>query len=207
MMKITREMEYEEEDLLGIKKQKTDKFSEVAELLDVCWLEIHGKMDTRMLSVKTTYAAYLVFKFGEDIDGLNFPPLEVSVRFVSGGGGGWHTVYMDPDYQEQVGQMDPDDPDDQEQVGQMDPDDQEQVGQICISKSLILKFPELTHWVERERQFPRERGDGWMEIEMGEFFNDRGDDGDVEMSLMEVDNGEWKSGLIIQGIELRPKEG
>ncbi|KAF8392011.1 hypothetical protein HHK36_022351 [Tetracentron sinense] len=160
----------------------TPQFSEVAELHFVCWLEIHGKMDTRMLSVKTTYAAYLVFKFREGINGRHFPPLEVSVRFVRGGGGGWHTVYMDPDYQEQV-------------------------GQIRISTSLIRRFPELTNCVERKRQFLRDRGDGWMEMEMGEFFNDRGDDGDVEMSLMEVDDYKWKSGLIIQGIELRQKEG
>ncbi|KAK9009762.1 hypothetical protein V6N11_036290 [Hibiscus sabdariffa] len=51
----------------------------------------------------------------------------------------------------------------------------------------------------------RERGDGWMEAEMGEFFNENGDDGTVEFSLKELDTSYHKRGLIIEGIELRPK--
>ncbi|THU52025.1 hypothetical protein C4D60_Mb06t37250 [Musa balbisiana] len=49
------------------------------------------------------------------------------------------------------------------------------------------------------------RDDGWMEAELGEFYNEEGEDGEVEMSLMEVKGGHWKKGLIIQGIEIRPK--
>ena len=38
---------------------------------------------------------------------------------------------------------------------------------------------------------------------MGEFFNNDGDDGEVAMSLFEVEWGDWKSGgLIVEGIEL-----
>ncbi|KAK8599718.1 hypothetical protein V6N13_060458 [Hibiscus sabdariffa] len=33
---------------------------------------------------------------------------------------------------------------------------------------------------EDEPRHVRERGDGWMEVEMGEFFNERGDNGSVE---------------------------
>ncbi|XP_048141071.1 F-box protein PP2-B11-like isoform X2 [Rhodamnia argentea] len=50
----------------------------------------------------------------------------------------------------------------------------------------------------------RERADGWMEIEMGEFHNENGDDGTLVCSLREVVRP--KSGLIVEGIELRPKE-
>ncbi|KAF8369755.1 hypothetical protein HHK36_032225 [Tetracentron sinense] len=163
------------------------RFSDVAELLDVFWLEIHGKMDTQMLSMKTTYAAYLVYKFTEDTYGLG--PVEVSVKFVRGGGGGWHTVYMDSDGSLRR----------KHQIFQ-------QTGQVRVSSSYTLSFPALAHLVQRKRQLPRERGDGWIEIEMGEFFNNRGEDGEVEMSLIEVKGGKSKSGLIIQGIELRPKE-
>ncbi|KAI3952980.1 hypothetical protein MKX01_028672 [Papaver californicum] len=35
------------------------RFAKVAELKWVCWLEIRGKLDTRLLSPKTFYAAYL----------------------------------------------------------------------------------------------------------------------------------------------------
>ena len=56
----------------------------------------------------------------------------------------------------------------------------------------------------------RKRGDGWMEVKMGELFTGEDDDDvhEVEMRLWEttgyvvyVDYG-----LVVQGIELRPKE-
>ena len=57
-------------------------------------------------------------------------------------------------------------------------------------------------------QLSRRRKDGWMEIKLGSFFNGWGDDdGEVEMQLLEVEVGEMKSGLIVQGIEVRLKEG
>lgn len=50
-----------------------------------------------------------------------------------------------------------------------------------------------------------EREDGWMEIELGEFFN--GENYEVvKMSLMEVKGCHLKGGLVIEGIELRPKD-
>ncbi|PON72905.1 Phloem protein [Trema orientale] len=54
-------------------------------------------------------------------------------------------------------------------------------------------------------QLPQDRGDGWKEIEMGNFFNENGEDGVVSCSLKEVSGkGPW-SGLVVEGIELRPK--
>ncbi|KAK9180345.1 hypothetical protein WN943_029554 [Citrus x changshan-huyou] len=47
------------------------------------------------------------------------------------------------------------------------------------------------------------RGNGWMEIEMGVFFNVTGEDGTVVCSVFGFDRS--KSGIIIQGVELRPK--
>ncbi|KAK0608720.1 hypothetical protein LWI29_035031 [Acer saccharum] len=49
------------------------------------------------------------------------------------------------------------------------------------------------------------RGDGWMEIEMGEFFSEHGDDGIVVCSLFDFHGGNTEGGLIVEGIELRPK--
>ncbi|MBA0740471.1 hypothetical protein Gogos_013671 [Gossypium gossypioides] len=57
-----------------------------------------------------------------------------------------------------------------------------------------------------EPRYIRERGDGWMEIEMGAFFNNCGDDGSVEFSVWEAHTNYVKQGLIIEGIELRPKD-
>ncbi|KAF8691706.1 hypothetical protein HU200_040092 [Digitaria exilis] len=52
---------------------------------------------------------------------------------------------------------------------------------------------------------PRERVDGWMELEMGELQNDEGEDGEVSIKLMET-SATVMSGLIVQGIEIRPKK-
>ncbi|KAK5804792.1 hypothetical protein PVK06_032443 [Gossypium arboreum] len=59
---------------------------------------------------------------------------------------------------------------------------------------------------QNETQHVREREDRWMEVEMGEFFNEFGGDGTVQFSLREVDTSYSKQGLIIEGIELRPKD-
>lgn len=56
----------------------------------------------------------------------------------------------------------------------------------------------------KKGRFPRQRSDGWMEIKLGDFFNNLGDDGEVEMRLIETDYYKWKSGLLVRGIEIRP---
>ncbi|XP_010241130.1 PREDICTED: putative F-box protein PP2-B12 isoform X2 [Nelumbo nucifera] len=148
------------------------RFSEVAELLNVCWLEIHGKIETRMLSPRTIYEAYLVFKLAENRRGLDILPAELSVRFAATEGGDIRSVYLDPQSPHQLPPM----------------------------------FPPPILEGRQKAQYPQERKDGWLEIQMGEFFNDRGEDGEVEMNLMQVKGGHWKRGLIIQGIEIRPKQ-
>ncbi|KAM3704727.1 hypothetical protein ACB098_03G027300 [Castanea mollissima] len=47
-------------------------------------------------------------------------------------------------------------------------------------------------------------GDGWLEIELGEFFSGEANE-EVKMSLMEVKGYQLKGGLVIEGIEVRPK--
>ncbi|XP_026438450.1 F-box protein PP2-B10-like [Papaver somniferum] len=56
--------------------------------------------------------------------------------------------------------------------------------------------------------FARERGDGWMEVEMGHFYNGGDNEGvEVHMSVLETERRVHKQGLIVQGMELRPKVG
>ncbi|KAM7485470.1 hypothetical protein LguiA_001479 [Lonicera macranthoides] len=51
----------------------------------------------------------------------------------------------------------------------------------------------------------RRRGkDGWIEIEIEQFFNDSGDDGEVETQLSCIVFED--SNLIVEGIEFRPKD-
>ncbi|KAM7474180.1 hypothetical protein LguiB_021423 [Lonicera macranthoides] len=56
---------------------------------------------------------------------------------------------------------------------------------------------------EGHGRIPEEREDGWMEIELGEFFSNERDK-EVKMRLMEVKGLQLKGGLIIEGIEVRP---
>ncbi|RID60255.1 hypothetical protein BRARA_F03423 [Brassica rapa] len=49
----------------------------------------------------------------------------------------------------------------------------------------------------------RKGGDGWMEAELGELYNESCCD-DISGSVVETESPYWKRGLIIQGFEFRP---
>ncbi|XP_042455596.1 F-box protein At2g02240-like isoform X2 [Zingiber officinale] len=53
----------------------------------------------------------------------------------------------------------------------------------------------------------RLREDGWLQVELGEFYNNEGDEGEMEATLWETQELHWKQGLIIHGLEIRPKKG
>ncbi|GLT87984.1 hypothetical protein SLE2022_060310 [Rubroshorea leprosula] len=57
--------------------------------------------------------------------------------------------------------------------------------------------------VQNDYQYPIERGDGWLELELGEFFNEGGEDSILEIRIFHFD-GSWKRGVFIEGIEIRP---
>ncbi|XP_059286924.1 F-box protein At2g02240-like [Lycium ferocissimum] len=133
------------------------RFSEVAQLWYVCWLEIRGKIGTKILSKGTKYVAYLVFKLEVEFMGLD--TVDAVVRFVD---------------------------------SQSDTEVDERTSVVSLSG------------LGPSEKLPLSRGDGWKEIEMGNFFNDKGEDGEVEVRLMDI-RGHVKSGLIIQGIEFRPE--
>ncbi|PIM97605.1 hypothetical protein CDL12_29925 [Handroanthus impetiginosus] len=61
------------------------------------------------------------------------------------------------------------------------------------------------HFPSRETgKIAQKRDDGWIEIEMGKFYNGCGDDGEVEAWLIDINSPYGKSGLIVEGIEFRP---
>ncbi|XVF65118.1 hypothetical protein PTKIN_Ptkin09bG0221200 [Pterospermum kingtungense] len=132
------------------------RFSEVAELKEVWWLDVEGTIETKLLSPKTTYVAYLVHKFARSKYGFEKKPVDLHVRLEASDAGRTFRVFLDPS----------------------------------------ANIP----------QFSRERGDGWMEVKLGEFFNEHGDDGKALCSLRELDNYTAKKGIIIEGIDIRPKE-
>ncbi|KAL0454755.1 UNVERIFIED_CONTAM: F-box protein PP2-B15 [Sesamum latifolium] len=56
-----------------------------------------------------------------------------------------------------------------------------------------------------EGEVVRARGDGWLEVELGEFYNN-GSEKEVKMWFRETKGVHLKGGLLVEGIELRPKE-
>ncbi|KAF8648436.1 hypothetical protein HU200_060813 [Digitaria exilis] len=55
-------------------------------------------------------------------------------------------------------------------------------------------------------RLPQERPDGWLELELGDWYNHGDDEIDVCASVKETRfGGNWKKGLIVQGLEIRPK--
>ncbi|TXG65158.1 hypothetical protein EZV62_006433 [Acer yangbiense] len=115
-------------------------FSEVAVLRTTNWLEIEGKIKTGMLSSNTKYGAYLVIKIRNSAYGLDLEKAELLV---------------------QVG-----DDHDQARTGSTylfgNPDRKNNVEHLRSSSRLI----EVDDDDDDEEQILKERGDGWMEIEL-----------------------------------------
>ncbi|KAL8114433.1 putative F-box protein PP2-B12 [Apium graveolens] len=140
------------------------RFSEVAVLQYVWWLDIRGKMKTGMLSPHTTYETCLVYKLYENAYGLE--SAKASIRFVK----------------------------DREDV----PSDEALTIYPDTRTSAYnseQRNGAVSHW----------RKDGWMEIKTGEFETGARDDDEVETRFMSIE-GQIKGGLIVQGIEFRPKQ-
>ncbi|CAI9776087.1 unnamed protein product [Fraxinus pennsylvanica] len=139
------------------KSQMDSSFSMVAKLLSVWWLDIRGKIDTKMLSPKTQYAVYLVYKLEQNYYGLG--SANAMIKFL------------------------------------IREDDAKAKKRAT---TLRLQPPGYTN----SQNAVARRPDGWMEVVMGHFYNDKGDEGMVEARLLETDC--QKSGLIVEGIEFRP---
>ncbi|XP_011656734.2 putative F-box protein PP2-B8 [Cucumis sativus] len=150
-----------------------NRFGEVVVLLDICLLEVSGKISCRMLSPATTYAAYFVFKMKKrKYYGFNLDPVEAMLGVVGDDCHG-KNVCLDPDLD---------------------------------SPSWLHQF---LPWAESNQNMsefeqPNWRSDGLFEIELGEFQTN-GKDDEVEVILREDNRCSPKSGLVVVGIDIRPK--
>lgn len=166
--------------LSGINLIYLNRFLEVAELITVCWLEIRGRIDIRMLSPSTLYAAYLVFKFTPDSYGFKNQPIEVRVGLVDGEAT-QRTVYLNSERRGSGPRH-----------------------RHHFRRNRGLELEDVRG--EGMDRYPKERGDSWLEVGLGEFFCEGDCDGEMEVKVLEVKKLFWKGGLIIHGIEIRPKE-
>ena len=60
------------------------RFEEVAELLNVCWMEARNGFDCRKLSANTEYRVLFFIKFGERPHGWNALPIKFSIKTPDG---------------------------------------------------------------------------------------------------------------------------
>ncbi|XP_034683743.1 putative F-box protein PP2-B12 [Vitis riparia] len=133
------------------------RFSEIAYLNDVCWLEIRGRINACMLSPITNYAAYLVFKLWKTISyGFEGVVVNSSIK----------------------------------------------IGDETTARRSYLKR-RRRHSAEEGIPYPTQRKDGWLEIELGEFLSKGGEDIGVKITQL---SNQWKRGLMVEGIEIRPKD-
>ncbi|XP_058770651.1 putative F-box protein PP2-B12 [Vicia villosa] len=166
------------------------RFSEVAELVSVCWFEIRGWINTSMLSPQTSYGAYLVFKAtGSGTYGFEYQPVEASI-VIAGGDHVERNVFLDAERGRRLRY-------------QIVP---RRFRTGIFSRAPFVEAPVApTESVEDMQKYPKDRPDGWLEMELGEFFNEGDDDKEMEIGVYEVKGGGWKGGLVVQGIEIRPK--
>jgi len=144
------------------------RFETVAELLEVCLFEIRGRINSRVISPKTRYSAYIVYKKLNICYGFENVAVEVVVGVVG------------QDLEESCRRY------------------------ICFDETMDEQFRRRDRGKNLVK--PERRKDGWMEIKIGEFFNEGGllNDDEIEMVALEAKQRHWKRGLIIQGIEIRP---
>lgn len=156
------------------------RFREVVELRTICWLQINGKFNTQMLSSRTDYGVYLIFKFADRAYGLDTLPSEVSVEV--GNFKMQSKVYLSrQDKSKQA------------------------VDSVGFPNRMTRSRAQGRDGSRSNDGAPCEREDGWMEIELGSFYNHGGENKEVEMGLKEVTGEHLKGGLIVEGIEIRPK--
>ena len=147
----------------------------MAELRTTCWLEIHGKISTQILSANTRYGAYLIMKISNRAYGLDSIPSEVLVKV--GNEICHNMIYLHHE----------------------DRKKQQMECMFYRNRTEVLS----KRVIEGTEGISNERKDGWMEIELGEFFSGEANE-EVKMSLMEVKGYQLKGGIIIEGIEVRP---
>ncbi|KAL9257620.1 putative F-box protein PP2-B2 [Drosera capensis] len=152
------------------------RFLEVAELIGVCWLQIVGNMHTSLLSAGTNYAVYLVFKMTEEAFGFHTAKKATTVR-TAVGKTNTIEVLLEPN--------------------------QGPLERLRLRLLGRFGFVPSRPAEEGDEKCPKRRSEGWLEQKLGEFSSNEEDDGEVEVSLLEI-SPNMKRGLLVEGIEFRP---
>ncbi|KAL9688688.1 hypothetical protein QQ045_033111 [Rhodiola kirilowii] len=157
------------------------RFTEAAELRTIWWLEIQGSIRSSELSPNITYRVYLIVQIANRAYGLDKLPSEMTIEV------GKHklqkSMYLSKHNFERR-------------------DRTTAVEDVCNrSRTKISRFRNY-----EEQNQTRVREDGFIEIELGEFYNDGNNEQEIKMSLREVKGVHLKGGLIVEGMEIRAQE-
>ncbi|KAK4482532.1 hypothetical protein RD792_009691 [Penstemon davidsonii] len=140
-------------------------------------------MQLQMLSPQTKYAAYLVFKLGGDLfpEGINLDcSAKASIKLVK------ENSAIETKKETNIVYI---------------------VTPTAHTNQYTRRRRRSVHATDAiEGRFSQKRLDGWMELELGEFFVGEEDEGEVEMELLETEHVKWKSALFVEGIEIRPRD-
>ncbi|KAL6535274.1 hypothetical protein OROMI_026648 [Orobanche minor] len=157
--------------------------------LGVGWLDVGCKINTSLLSSKTTYVAYLVF-IPESIKMRHFEPRYAKATVgISGKDGaikrticldikGKHS-YIHPILRHHV--------------------------RVGHPRACIFRRVDGCRDERISSEYPKFRRDKWMEVELGELFVDGSEYRDMEINLTEPSGEDWNRGITVAGIEIRPK--
>ncbi|CAH8387649.1 unnamed protein product [Eruca vesicaria subsp. sativa] len=162
------------------------KFEKVAQLRYVYWFEIRSKISCGMLSKGTHYSVYAVVKIESyGSRGLDDTPMEAQVGFVGEEASKTFVLLQPRDTYRRGGYR----------------------GCYSSGSGTLMEEVEEERETSESVEEPKQRGDGWNEVKLGSFYISDGgcDDGDeIEFSIVEIKKRNYKSGLILQGIEIRP---
>ncbi|XP_010511253.1 PREDICTED: F-box protein VBF-like [Camelina sativa] len=158
------------------------RFSESAELITTDRLDVKGKIQTGVLSPNTKYGAYIIMKVTKGAYGLDLVPAETSVNSKNG------QISKSATY-----------------LSCLDEKKQQMKRLFYGNREERMALTVEVVGGDGKRREPKGRDDVWMEIELGEFETREGENDEVIMSLTEVKGYQLKGGIVIDGIEVRPK--
>jgi len=161
--------------------REDSSFKEVAELVTVCWLEVRGLFDCKVLSPGTEYTISFRVKLRESRRGVNriyghratIPHLSRPY--------GWNQKPVKFSVRTAAGDQ--------------------QIYALYLSdtdKPVADDGYQMTT--------SRHVEEGWMEFDAGRFFvHEEGDNpGEIDFCMGEWEGGNWKGGLLLDGVKIQP---
>ncbi|KAF3341148.1 putative F-box protein PP2-B12 [Carex littledalei] len=161
------------------------RFSHVVVRIIPSRLHIVGKINSKSLSSKTRYGAYLVYKLIETNGDIFFPigRMRQQTSVTVGRHIRKNTVYLEPFYAKYTSAKD----------------------RLALTNYTLKVLDEKPEFDNNNEISANERDDGWIEVGLGAFYIDKDEDREVEMKLQSVEGSLLENQIIVHGIEIRPK--